>query len=88
MNKPLIEIFGRDGCAWCARAKALLQRRNYRFVYRSLSENPGLVSELNRRAPDAKTLPQIFVGSRHIGGFTSLEALDATGELQQLIGGM
>lgn len=86
MNKPVIEVFGRNNCPWCDRAKELLEKRGYRFVYRLVTSD--LLPEFTQRTKGAKTVPQIFVGSHHIGGFQELSAADADGRLQQLIGGM
>lgn len=81
-----IEIYGTQTCGYCVRAKALLQRRGYPFVYHDMTGNPDLQAEFTTRTNGARTVPQIFVGITRIGGFSELETLDGNGELQLLIG--
>lgn len=93
----MIEVFGGKvedretgalkDCPWCARAKALLVKRNLPHVYRDISEDAEAMKELSARAGAAKTIPQIFVGETRIGGFTDLAALERSGALQQMIAG-
>lgn len=74
-------------CVWCARAKALVAHRGYRLAYHDVTEDSVRARELAERAPGTTTVPQIFVGSHHVGGFTDLAAADRSGALQQLIAG-
>jgi len=82
-----LEIYGTQTCGYCARAKALLQRRGIPFVYYDMTAEPELRLEFDTRTNGAQTVPQIFSGIKRIGGFNELEALDRSGELQQVIGG-
>lgn len=81
-----IEIYGREGCSYCARAKMLCANRGYEIVYHDISD-PGTYDAFVERAEGARSIPQIYVGDRHIGGFTELQDADRSGVLQQLIGG-
>lgn len=80
-----IEIYGQDDCPWCVRAKVLCEKRGFKFTYRDMAGDPSLEAEFVTRSNGAATVPQIFVGATHIGGFTDLAAADRSGALQQMI---
>ncbi|MBZ0262525.1 MAG: glutaredoxin [Hyphomicrobiales bacterium] len=66
-----IEIFTRPGCGYCLAAKQLLVGRKLSYTEFDLSV-PEHQEELSKRHPQAKTVPQIFVGKQLIGGFDDL----------------
>ena len=78
-----VEIFTGPNCIYCRRAKAVLARRNlqYREVDVSIGEGRD---EMQRRLPRARSIPQVFIGGKHIGGCEDLERLDANGALSAL----
>lgn len=80
-----IEIYGRDDCRFCAAAKAHCTKKDYPFVYHDLTASPILAFDMLDKAPGETTVPQIFIGDHHIGGFDDLQANDVV--VQQLIGG-
>lgn len=91
-----LEIYGKrltdpDGgtrdCIFCARAKALLEKRGLPFEYHDITDDPELQAEFTTRTNGAQTVPQVFAGHHRIGGFTDLAAADRSGLLQQLIAG-
>lgn len=84
MNK--ITIYGREGCVWCDRAKSLCERKGYDHEYIDLTSNLGLWNQLVAMY-GFKTVPQVFVGTKHVGGFSELAAADKDNSLQQIIGG-
>lgn len=79
-----IEIYGQTNCKFCDEAKRFCVKHNYAFTYRNIDDLNDR-AEMFRRNPAAKTVPQIFIGSKLIGGCTELLALD-TLTLQQMIG--
>lgn len=81
---PQIEIFTGTHCGYCHRAKALLARRNLPFREIDVSAVEGR-AEMLRRLPSARTVPQIFIGGKHVGGCEDLERLDADGALSALV---
>jgi glutaredoxin len=87
MDKPHIEIYGRDGCPWCIRAKLLCMRNGLPFVYHDMTRDQALQDEFVTRTNGAKTVPQIFVGIRRIGGHDDLLAGIENRTIQQLLGG-
>ncbi len=73
-------------CGFCHAAKRLLDARGIDFVEIDVSRDPTARAWLVQRSGQ-RTVPQIFIKRRSIGGYTELAALDARGELRELIAG-
>jgi glutaredoxin 3 len=82
---PKIEIYTKFLCPYCARAKALLTKKGAAFEEHDISTGGPKRAEMLQRAPDAATVPQIFIDGRHIGGSDDLAALDRAGGLDPLL---
>jgi glutaredoxin 3 len=67
-----IVMYSKDSCPFCERAKALLTEHNYEYTVKNIV-NPQTKEELLSRFPEARTVPQIFFGDLHIGGYTELK---------------
>lgn len=80
-----IEIYTKDWCRYCARAKALLNKKNVSYEEIDVTRDPGREAEMVQRS-GRRTVPQIFIDERHIGGSDDLASLDARGELNPLLG--
>ena len=76
-----IEVYSGDYCPYCLRAKALLKQRELEFVEYNVQDEPEKRVEMAERAPGVRTIPQIFINDRHVGGCDELYALDKKGEL-------
>lgn len=76
-----IEVYSGDYCPYCQRAKALLKQRGYDYIEYDVQMEPAKREEMAQRAPGARTIPQIFINDRHVGGCDDLFALDRRGEL-------
>jgi glutaredoxin 3 len=76
-----IEVYSGDYCPYCMRAKALLKQRELEFVEYNVQNEPEKRIEMAERAPGVRTIPQIFINDRHVGGCDELYALDKKGEL-------
>lgn len=72
-------------CPFCLMAKRLLAGKGVVVDERRIDENPALREEMARRAPGRRTVPQIFIGDHHVGGFDDLSALDRAGGLDPLL---
>lgn len=83
----MIEIYGRDGCRFCAAAQAFLRNRAIPFVYHDFTHDPELKRQFVERFGEAKLVPQIAVGADKIGGYDDLRKAHDSGRLQALIGG-
>lgn len=81
---PSIVVYTSPFCGYCSAAKRLLSEKDVPFVELDVLFQPGRREEMVARS-GRHTVPQIFVGDRHIGGFDDLSALDARGELDALL---
>ncbi len=82
---PNVEIYTKSHCPFCKRAKALLDRLSIPFTEYEISSDVEKTAEMIKRAGGRRTVPQVFIGDRHIGGSDDLAALKASGDLQALI---
>ena len=72
-------------CAFCWLAKRLLGLKGIAYEEIDIMDNAGRRSKMIRLAGGRSTVPQIFIGGRHIGGFNELAALDKASELDSLL---
>lgn len=77
---PLIEMYTRPGCGFCAAARQLLNDRGLPFTEFNVYVNSGYLEDMRTRTAN-KTYPQIFIDDRSIGGFEELVQLDSLGQL-------
>jgi glutaredoxin 3 len=82
---PDVVIYTRPWCGFCRRAKALLDAKSVRYDEIDVGLDPDLEREMIRKAGGRTTVPQIFIGERHIGGSDDLVALDRQGKLDELL---
>jgi glutaredoxin 3 len=82
-----IDIYSSIYCPFCHRAKALLTAKGAEFNEIDVDVDPSARMEMMRRSDGGRTVPQIFIGDRHIGGSDDLAALDRAGELDALLAG-
>ena len=78
-----IEVYTTAYCAYCVRAKRLLQERGVAFEEFDVGDDEALRAQVMERS-GRRTVPQIFIDGRSIGGYEELAALDASGELATL----
>jgi len=86
MSETEVVVYSTGWCPYCDRAKALLGRKEVAFREIRVDEDPAERDAMLKRSGGRRTVPQIFVGDRHVGGFDELYALDKTGELDKLLG--
>ncbi|MEM9522724.1 MAG: glutaredoxin 3 [Pseudomonadota bacterium] len=84
---PVVEIYTSPLCGFCHAAKRLLTRKNVSFAEIDVSRDPSRRREMTDRANGRRSVPQIFIGSRHVGGCDDLYALDQAGELDPILAG-
>ncbi len=82
---PPVTIYTKAWCPYCMAAKDLLDSKGVAFKEVEISGKPELRDEMMRKARGRSTVPQIFVGERHVGGCDDLYALDRRGELDRLL---
>ena len=79
-----ILMYTKPDCPFCDRAKALLRAKGQTWRELDIEADPALRDEMIERT-HRKTVPQIFIGERHVGGSDDLVALDAAGQLDPLL---
>ncbi len=84
MSQPPITLYVTGWCPYCQRAKALLDSKQLVFSEIDVDQDPKLRQEMTARS-GRRTVPQIFIGERHVGGCDDLYALEGSGELDQLV---
>lgn len=80
-----IQVYTWSNCPYCVRAKDLLSRKGAKFEEINLDGRDDELLKLRERTGQ-RTVPQIFIDGKLIGGFTDLAALDSRGELDRLLG--
>ncbi len=83
-----VEIYSSMWCPFCHRAKRLLKSKGIAFEELDVDADPALRHEMMARSGGRRTVPQIFIDDRHVGGSDELAALDRAGRLNGLPGGV
>jgi glutaredoxin 3 len=84
---PPVVVYTTLYCPYCVSAKALLRQKGVEFTEINVAGAPDRRSEMAKRAKGLTTVPQIFIGSDHVGGCDELHALDGAGKLDSLLAG-
>lgn len=71
-------------CPYCTMAERLLVKKGVRLDKIFVDDMPDQRAEM-MRITQRRTVPQIFIGTTHVGGYTELAALDQSGELDKLL---
>ena len=79
-----IVVYSKSWCPYCRMAKRLLAEKGQEWQEIDIERDPERRREMVARS-GRTTVPQIWIGDRHIGGFDDLSRLDASGELDQLL---
>ena len=81
-----VVIYTGDLCIHCEWAIELLNRKNIKFTECNIAQDMKKREEMLKRSNGVKTVPQIFIGERYVGGNAELQALDREGKLNSLLG--
>jgi glutaredoxin 3 len=81
-----VEIYTSPFCGYCHRAKTLLSSKKVAFTEIDVMSTPGARQEMERRSGGGRTVPQVFIGGRPIGGSDQLAELERAGKLDSLLG--
>jgi glutaredoxin 3 len=81
---PEVTVYTGSFCGYCDQVRALFERRGITYTEVSVEDHPDLREKLLARS-GRRTLPQVYVGERYVGGAVELAALDRTGDLLKLI---
>jgi glutaredoxin 3 len=82
-----VEIYTSPLCGYCHAAKRLLTQKGVSFSEIDVLAQPDRKPEMVQRANGGRTVPQIFIGTTHVGGCDDLYALDNAGKLDALLKG-
>jgi glutaredoxin 3 len=83
---PDIIMYSTAWCGYCQRARSLFDRKGVSIREVKVDEDPRERDIMLKRSGGRRTVPQIFIGDRHVGGYEDLAALDRAGELDKLLG--
>lgn len=84
--RPAVRIYGNATCPYCGAARMLLSKKSVHYEDVSVTDDPVMFEEMQQRS-GRRTVPQIFIGETHVGGFDELNALENSGELDTLLAG-
>ncbi|MEJ2115856.1 MAG: glutaredoxin 3 [Gammaproteobacteria bacterium] len=86
MNTPKVTIYTGHRCTYCNAAKRMLDSKNATYTEINIHENPSKAVEMVKRTR-RQTIPQIFIGEIHVGGFDDMAELNSEGKLDELLQG-
>ena len=81
---PVVEMYANSWCPYCSAARALLGAKQARVVEINVEDFPERRAEMVARS-GRQTVPQIFIGTTHVGGYDDLAALELSGQLDPLL---
>jgi len=86
-QKDRIVMYASPFCGYCAAAKRLLAGKGVEYTEIDVVAEPEQRAVMMERS-GRRTVPQIFIGEKHVGGYDDLKALDVSGELDDLLSGL
>lgn len=86
MSQPKVEIYTKWGCPYCVAVKSLLDDKGVPYEEHDVTMGGPNRVEMERRAPGARTVPQVLVDGTPYGGFDDVSALDRAGKLDAILG--
>jgi glutaredoxin 3 len=81
---PSITVYSTNYCPYCVRAKDLLKRKGASFTEINVEDDAAREAMI-KKAGGRRTVPQIFIGEQHIGGYDDMAALDKAGKLDAML---
>jgi glutaredoxin 3 len=84
MSEPKVVIYSTGWCPYCTQARELLKSKGVDFEEIDVDARPEARGEMTARS-GRRTVPQIFIGTTHVGGCDDLHALEAGGRLDTLL---
>lgn len=85
VERARVEIYTWQYCSYCLAAKRLLKHKGVEFVEYAIDHDENHRARMAARANGRRTLPQIFINDRHIGGYSELAHLERSGQLDGLL---
>jgi glutaredoxin 3 len=86
-GQPQVVMYSTAWCGYCQRARNLFERKGVAVQEIKIDEDAAARATMLQKSGGRRTVPQIFIGERHVGGFDELAAaLDRSGEIDTLLG--
>ena len=82
-----VELYTSPTCGYCHAAKRLLTAKGVSFSEVNVAADPDKRAEMMQRSNGGRTVPQIFIGKTHVGGYDDMAALEHAGKLDALLAG-
>ena len=82
---PEVVMYSTAFCGYCQRARGLFERKGVNIREIKVDEDANERATMLKRSGGRRTVPQIFIGERHVGGYDDLAVLDRAGELDKLL---
>ena len=80
-----VVIYTGPACNFCSAAKNLLNKKKINYEEIDIGYDDKKREEMQKKSNGAKTIPQIFIGEEHVGGYVELKALEKDGKLDSLL---
>ncbi len=80
-----VTVYASTTCPFCLMAEQLLDEKQVRPEIRLIDEHPEYIAEAVEKSGGRRTVPQIFIGDYHVGGYDELAALEKAGKLDDLL---
>lgn len=81
-----VVMYTKTYCGFCAGARRLLEKKGVRWEEINLDEQPARLGEMVAKAEGRRTVPQIFIDGKAVGGYDDIAELDYDGKLDTLLG--
>jgi glutaredoxin 3 len=81
---PTVQMYATALCPYCVRARRLLKRKGIEFEEIRVDKDQDQMRTMIQRS-QRTTVPQVFIGDQHIGGYDDMAALDQAGKLDPLL---
>ncbi len=86
VTRAQVEIYGSEYCHFSIMAMRLLDAKAVTYSVHEVDDAPGLRAEMQARS-GRTSVPQVFIGATHVGGYEELHTLEENGQLDVLLGG-
>lgn len=80
-----VVIYSSGACPYCVQAKDLLEKKGVDYQEIRIDREPEKLEEMLAKSANRRSVPQIFIGDLHVGGYSELYALEQKGELDPLL---
>jgi len=84
MSQPDIKVYSTRFCGYCKAAERLLTSKGVEYEVIKVDEDPQMFAHMQETS-GRRSVPQIFIGDVHVGGFDDLSELNQSGELDNML---